>query len=80
MELDIVNLIEKNPITKLSKNYQSKLLTKIKNEFSNYEQQLFLSSFFCYVNYNQKTDFLIDLDKFGNGLVFHKKLKLENYY
>lgn len=75
MELDIVNLIEKNPITKLSKNYQSKLLTKIKNEFSNYEQQLFLSSFFCYVNYNQKTDFLIDLDEIWEWLGFSQKIK-----
>jgi len=28
MSVDIVNLIEKNPITKLNGNYQSKLLEK----------------------------------------------------
>ena len=34
-ELNIVALIESNPITKLSKNYNNKLLNKIKEEFSN---------------------------------------------
>ena len=46
MSVDIVNLIESNPITKLNGDYQSKLIEKVKNSFSNYEQQLFVSSFF----------------------------------
>jgi hypothetical protein len=33
MELDIVELIEKNPITKFSSNYNSKFLIKIKEIF-----------------------------------------------
>jgi len=41
MELDIVELIESNPITKLTGNYQSKLIEKVKNNFTNYEQQIF---------------------------------------
>ncbi len=40
--LDIVQIIEKNPITRLSSNYQNKLLNKIKDKFSNKEQQLFV--------------------------------------
>ena len=48
MSVDIVNLIESNPITKFNGNYQSKLIEKIKNSFTSYEQQLFLSSFYCY--------------------------------
>jgi len=75
MELDIVSLIENNPITRLSDNYQGKLLQKIKKEFTNYEQQLFLSSFYCYMNYNQKTDFLIDLDEIWGWLGFSQKNK-----
>ena len=31
MSIDIVNLIENNPITKLSGNYQTKLVEKVKN-------------------------------------------------
>jgi len=38
-ELNIVDLIENNPITKLSQNYNGKLLSKIKNVFSDFEQQ-----------------------------------------
>ena len=49
MSVDIVNLIESNPITKLTGNYQSKLVEKVKNNFTNYEQQLFLASFYCYL-------------------------------
>ena len=46
MELDIVELIEKNPLTRLSGDYQGKLLTKIKNKFSDIEMQFFLASFY----------------------------------
>ena len=59
--LDIVQLIEKSPLTRLSKNYQSKLLTKIKNSFTDDQQQLFVTSFYCYLNYS-KTDFVISLE------------------
>ena len=74
MSVDIVNLIESNPITKLNGNYQSKLVEKVKNIFSNYEQQIFLSSFYCYLNYNSKTDFVIDLDNVWKWLGFTQKV------
>ena len=60
--LNIVELIETNPITRLSNTYQNKLLTKIKERFTDDEQQIFVASFYCYLNYNSKTDFLINLD------------------
>ena len=63
-KLDIVNLIEKNPITRLSKDYQSNLINKIKEKFTETQQQLFVSSFFCYLNYNSKTDFIILIPSF----------------
>jgi hypothetical protein len=47
--VDIVHLIESNPITKLSGSYPSKLLTKIKNKFADIEQQMFVASFYCYL-------------------------------
>ena len=40
MSVDIVNLIESNPITKLTGNYQSKLVEKVQKTFNNYEQQI----------------------------------------
>ena len=74
MSVDIVNLIESNPITKLNGNYHSKLVEKVKENFNNYEQQIFLSSFYCYLNYNSKTDFVIDLDNVWKWLGFSQKV------
>jgi len=37
-ELDIVSLIEENPITKLSGNYHNKLIIKIKDNFNDTQQ------------------------------------------
>jgi hypothetical protein len=74
MSIDIVNLIESNPITKLTGNYQSKLVEKVKNTFTNYEQQLFLSSFYCYLKYDSKNDFVIDLDNVWQWLGFGQKV------
>ena len=75
MNIDIVTLIEKNPITKLNRNYQNKLIDKIKNNFTNYEQQLFLSSFYCYLKYDHYTDFVIDLDNVWGWLGFSQKVR-----
>ena len=72
-ELNIVELIENNPITKLSNTYQGNLLTKIKDQFTETDQQLFVSSFYCYLNYNQKNDFVIDLDNVWKWLGFQSK-------
>jgi hypothetical protein len=84
MSIDIVNLIESNPITKLNGDYQSKLIEKVKNNFTNYEQQMFLSSFYCYLKYDSKNDFVIDLDNVWKWLDFNQKVKakilLENHF
>jgi hypothetical protein len=74
-ELNIVELIEGNPITKLSKTYNSKLLTKIKDTFTGFEQQLFVSSFYCYLNYNKNTDFVVDLDNVWKWIGFSQKIR-----
>jgi hypothetical protein len=71
--LDIVKLIEKNPITRLSQDYQSKLLNKIKDKFTDSQQQLFVSSFYCYLNHNSKNEFVIDLDDVWKWMGFSRK-------
>ena len=73
-QLNIVDLIENNPVTKLSNNYNGKLLTKIKESFTESEQQMFVASFYCYLNYNQKTDFVIDFDNVWQWLGFTQKI------
>ena len=74
-ELNIVELIENNPITKLSSTYNNKLLHKIKEQFSGFEQQLFVSSFYCYLNYDKNIDFVVDLDEVWKWLGFSTKQK-----
>jgi phage anti-repressor protein len=70
--IDIIDIIEKNPIIKLSKTYNNKLLTKIKETFTENQQQLFISSFYLYLNYN-KDDFVISLDNIWEWLGFNQK-------
>jgi hypothetical protein len=72
-QFNIVELIEHNPIAKLNGTYNSNLLTKIQNSFSDFEQQLFLSSFYCYLNCHPTNDFVIDLDDVWKWLGFNQK-------
>ena len=73
--LDIINLIEKNPITKLSTSYNNNLLKKIKENFTETQQQIYISSLYCYLNHDQRNDYVIDLDKIWEWLGFYQKLK-----
>ena len=73
-ELNIVELIEKNPITRLSQEYNGRLLTKIQESFTGFEQQLFVSSFYCYLNYDKNLDFVVDLDNVWKWLGFQQKV------
>ena len=78
MNINIVKLIETDQITKLNGNYQNKLIDKIKNNFTDYEQQLFLSSFYCYLKYDPYTDFVIDLDDIWGWIGFSNKSNSKN--
>ena len=71
--IDIVNLIESNPIARFNQTYQSKLIEKLQTKFSDYQQQLFLSSFYCYLKYDKLNDFVIDLDDVWEWLGFINK-------
>jgi phage anti-repressor protein len=73
--LNIVELIENNPITRLSNTYQGKLLTKIKDKFNTQDQQLFVASFYSYLNCDSKKDFVINLDNVWEWLDFSHKHK-----
>lgn len=73
ISFNFVALVETKPITRLSDEYNSKLLSKIKETFTETQQNLFVSSFYCYLNYNQTTDFVIDLDNIWQWLGFNAK-------
>lgn len=70
---DIVKFIEKNPISRLSSKYQDKLINQIREKFSDTEQQLFVCSFYTYLNYNARNDFIIDLDNVWKWTGFSRK-------
>ena len=74
--LNIVELIEKNPITKLSQKYNNILLEKLQENFNTFEQQLFVASFYCYLNYDKNTDFVVDLDDVWRWLGFAQKINV----
>ena len=82
--LNIVDLITNNPITKLTETHNSILLNKVKNTFNKSEQQLFIASFYSYLNYHKTDDYIIDLDNIWKWLGFNKKYNattcLEKYF
>jgi len=73
--INIVELITNNPITKLSETHNNKFLEKIKNNFTESQQQLFISSFYTYLNYDKTNDFIIDLDNIWKWMGFKHKSK-----
>ena len=73
--LDIVDLITKNPITKLTDTHNNKFLEKVKKNFSDNEQQIFITSFYSYLNYHKTEDYIIDLDNIWKWLGFNQKIK-----
>src|SRR6476620_9988680 len=71
ISFDIVQLIEKNPVTRLSKNYQNCFINKIKENFNEEEQRLFVANFYCYLNFKDD-EFIIELDKVWKWVGFSR--------
>lgn len=71
--INISKLMEDQPIVKLSPIYNNLMLQKIKKNFTNNEQQLFIGSFYMYLNYDALNDFIIDLDDVYKWLQFSNK-------
>ena len=70
---NIVDLITNNPITKLTETHNNNLLNKVKNTFNETEQQLFIASFYSYLNYHKTDDYIVDLDNIWKWLGFTNK-------
>jgi len=71
--LDIIDLIENNPIKNFNKEYQNKFIEKIKQKFNENQINLFVASFYSYLNYNQETDYVIELENIWKWLGFSRK-------
>jgi hypothetical protein len=85
MSLNIIKLIEKdNQINTLSDNCENRLINKIKDNFKETEQQLFIASFYCFLKYDTKKDFVIDFDNVWKWMGFSRKSDgkrvLEKYF
>ena len=82
--LNIVDLIENNTVLNISPDYNNRFINKVKETFTETQQQMFVSSFYCYLNYHQTNDFVIDLDNIWLWLGFSTKQKakilLENSF
>ena len=71
---NIVDLIENNPIARLNGSYQNRVITKIKEKFTENQQQIFVASFYSFLNYDSKKDFVIDLDNAWKWVGFGQKV------
>jgi phage anti-repressor protein len=72
--MNIVEMIENTPIIRLSGTYQHRLLEKLQERFTENEQQMFVASFYGYLNYNSRTDYVIDLDTIWKWCGFSQKV------
>ena len=66
-------MIETNPITRLTQDYQNKLIDKIKNSFTPTQQQMFVASFYCFLNFNEYNDYVINFDDVWKWCGFSRK-------
>jgi phage anti-repressor protein len=71
--MDIVRLIQSNPISNLTNASNSLLIEKINEKFTSEQQQLFIASFYCYLNYHSTNDYVIDMDDIWKWLGFSRK-------
>jgi hypothetical protein len=82
--LNFVALLETNQITRLNHEYNNKFVNKIKETFTETQQQLFVSSLYCFLNYHVTNDYVIDLDNIWQWLGFYQKANaktcLEKYF
>jgi hypothetical protein len=72
--MNIVTLIESSPISRLSATYNNRFLTKIQQQFSDQHQQLFVASFYYFLNFHPRNDFTINFDDIWSWMGFSQKI------
>ena len=71
--LNFVALVESNPLTRLSQDYNNRFITKIQEMFTEQQQQMFVASMYCFLNHHSTNDYIIDLDNVWPWLGFSQK-------
>ena len=74
MSFNVVDLVERN-FCELSTCSQNRFIDKISNLFSDTQQKLLCSSFLLFLNCNDITDFVVDLDDIWKWIGFNQKVK-----
>ena len=69
-KLDIVALIDDS--SSILGDYHDKVIQKIKENFTSDEERLFAASFKCYMKFNPKLDFVIELGKIWKWLGYSR--------
>lgn len=69
-KINIEQLIKDNPVIKIDKEYENTLVSRLNENFTDDEQQLFLLNFYAFMNYDSKKDFVIELGKVWKWLGF----------
>lgn len=70
---NIVNMIEKSSLVRLSSEYENRLLNKIKHTFTVEHQKIFVTSFYCFLKYDETKDFVVDFDNVWKWVGFARK-------
>ena len=68
--VDIVSLIEKNPVTSLTRHFNNRFIEKIKQNFTETQQYMFVGSFYCFLNHHPTNDFVVELESVWKWLGF----------
>jgi phage anti-repressor protein len=76
--IDIVKLVQDHPLMKISGENNPEIVNKIKEKFTDQEQHMFVANFYCYLNYDARKDFIIELDNIWKWLGFGKKGDCKN--
>lgn len=82
-EFDIKTFIKNNPIDTLNENYNNKLIQKINKYYDEEHKQMFIMSFYQYLNYKEN-DYVVKLDSTWEWLGYSRieecKRKLIKYF
>ena len=71
--VDIAALVERTPLARLTDGCNGRMVRMVRERFSETQQQLFFASFYCYMNYNEETEFVVDLDNVWKWMGFSQK-------
>lgn len=72
--VDIVKIIKNNSVEILYQKNDIKLLEKIKENFTDFQQKLFLLTYYCRLNFHPINDYVIDLDNIWDWIGFSQKV------